>query len=306
MAKTELFARWHSGRISPIYSERQSPGRIWFVNSAIGVNAAGYGDSPERPFQQLAYAVIQAVTANGDLILVAPGHTETYAAAASLDINKANLTLLGLGNGLQRPRIIFDGGGVTPGVDINISAANVTIKNFWFLNTEDGATGPIDVNAADFTLDDCIFQDDGTDNTVDWIVLDANANGCTVKNCCNYGTDTTGNDSWITVTGACNHLTVVNCHSHGEFAVANIDFAAAATDSRIHHNLLENDKATPVVCILMQGAATGWLSNNYMMFTDDAALTHIATVGPYSCHQNFGVNNTGEAGLFLVCGGVSA
>ncbi len=307
MAKTSLFARWHNGAIKPVIAENQNPGRVIFVSSVIGQDAAGYGGNPESPYATLGQAHTTATTGAGDKIILMPGHAETYALAASLTITKADLTILGIGNGALIPTFTLDGAGAVPTLDINFNAANVVVQHVKFLNTEDACAAPMDINAGNISFIDCTFEDDGADNTIDWFTLDAAADHLLIQDCKHWGTDTAGNDSFLTLTAGPDHLRIINLHSHGQFAVANLDLGvAAATDARITGCFLENTKATPVVNILCNAGQTGWISDNFMYYVDDATATWINTAGAYACFQNFGVNNAGETGLGVLAGGVSA
>lgn len=304
MPKSEFMARWYNGRISAVYDERQSPGNIFFVSSDTGTDGTAYGGSPEKPFATLAYAVAAATDDQGDLIILMPGHEETYATAASLTIDVDNLTILGVGNGALMPSFTFDGGGVTAGVDIDITADNVTIQHVWFNNTEDGATAPIDVAGAYLTIRDCYFHDDGTDNTVAWIDLAATADFCTIEDCFNYGTDTAGNTTWVTA-AACDKLRISNVHSHGNFSSGNITFTAAATDMRISGCHLENPHANDVNITCFAGV-TGWIDNNMCQIPTDAQVTWITVPGNSYAFENYGCNQPGETGKLIIAAGVSA
>src|SRR6185312_1241877 len=83
-------------------------GNVWYVSSATGTDSAGFGYSPEAPLATIAYAVgTAAVADNNDLVLVLPGHTETLVAAHTVLMNKAGVTVRGLGVGRQRPTVNY-------------------------------------------------------------------------------------------------------------------------------------------------------------------------------------------------------
>jgi len=304
MAKTELFARNYNGRISPVYSEKQSAGAILFVSSVLGTDAAGYGGSPESPYATLGYAHTEAVTGTGGLIILMPGHAETVDTAAWLTITKANLTILGIGNGALIPTFTFEAGDAVPLTDINFDAANVTVKHVKFFNSEDPCTAPMDINAAHVSFIDCIFEDDGAAVTTDWFTLDANADHFLMQDCKHWGTDTDGPDSFISFTGACDHVSITGCHSHGEMDAANIELLAAATDILIDHNWLENEDA---VDVNVEGfaACSGWVSNNMLLIPTDTVLTHLNTTPNLAVFENYGANVVGETGLLIIAAGVS-
>lgn len=275
--------------------------RYWVDGNATdAADDADHGTRPEQPFATLDYAVGQCNANNGDVILVAPGHTETIGSAGALALDVAGITIIGLGNGSDAPTFTFN---TVAGADVDVDAANITIYNLRFINTVDGCTGPFDVNAAYFSVLECEFEDDGADNTIDWFVLDANAHDFLCKNCIHKGTDTAGNDSFISVTGACANLRVINLTSNGDFAAGNIEFLDAATDIAIEGCRLENANA---VDVNIEGFAgiTGWISNNKCRIATDGQLTWINTPGAAALYENYGVNADGETGMLI--GTVSA
>lgn len=307
MAWSEFHGRWYNGRISPFTDEKQNAGRVLFVSSVTGTDAAGYGGSPETPYATIGQAFITCVSGEGWKIILMPGHAEAYNAAAGWDVTKDGIEILGIGNGDLIPTFTFEGAGIVPTIDLDFGGADMTVKHVKFVNSEDGCTAPMDINAANITFDDCIFEDEGTDNTIDWFTLDAAADELLIINCRHWGTDTAGSDSFLTLTAAPDHLRIINLHSHGQFAVGNIDLSiVAATDVLVSKCCLENSKATPVANIVCHVGMTGEISDNYMAYVDDATATWITTIGAYGCHQNFGVNNTAETGMFVIAGGVSA
>ena len=145
-------------------------GNIFWVDSGSGSNTND--GTHVRPYATLDYAVGKCTANNGDLILVKAGHTETVTAAGGLDLDVAGITIIGLGNGSDRPTVNFT---TAVGADMDVDADNITISNFLFTGGIDALTGPIDVNAADFTMMDCETKD-VTGQATDFIVTDANAN----------------------------------------------------------------------------------------------------------------------------------
>ena len=296
-AKSEVFAAWRAGKVLHIMEQLETTGVYFFVGSTItgASDTVGYGSSPLKPYATIDYAIGQCTAEQNDVIIAMENHAETITAAAGIVFDIQGVTLAGVGVGSDRPTITFNGAGVDTAVDMDIDAANVTIKNVKFINTEDGALAPIDVNAGYFTLDNCELIDDGTDVTVDWIVGDGNADAMVVKNCVHRGTDTAGADSFISM-GAASHYRILNNLSNGNFAAANIEMTAASVDCQIEGNRLENLNAVDV-CIEGFAAATGWVSFNHMMIITDAQVTWINTPGALALFENYGVNDDGETGL---------
>jgi len=299
LAHTSLFVSNQHGNMN-IVDQEICVGRVFFVDhsSANAGDTAQHGQSMDQPFDTVAYAATQCVDLRGDWIALGPNHTETVAAAAgigfgTLGVPVRDVTVFGVvGHGGARPTITFNGAGADTTVDINIDSDGITFKNIKFLNTEDGALAPLDVNGANCVFDNCVFQDDGTDVTIDWILNVAA--GLTVKNCIHYGTSTAGADTWIS-SGAAAGLRILNNQSYGDLAVANIESTAAITSAIIDGNWLENENAVDANIDLF-AASTGFITRNYCRVATDAQVTWI---DPGNCMggENYGVNNNGECGM---------
>jgi len=104
-------------------------------------------------------AAISACTANaGDVILIAPGHAETVT-ATSIALDVAGVTILGLGNGLNRPTFTYGAAAAT----VTVSADNCTWKNCHFIGNFDNVAAAFTLAAAkDFTLEGNTFDDVST------------------------------------------------------------------------------------------------------------------------------------------------
>ena len=130
--------------------------RTFYVDSGISDAAAtNSGLEPDVAFATIAQAVGAAVADRGDTILVYPGHTESLAAA--LAVNKAGVSIIGMGTGRGRPTLTITG--AVDGVDI--TAANVKFCGFVFAGPTAAATAYINIAAADVEVCCCEFIADG-------------------------------------------------------------------------------------------------------------------------------------------------
>jgi len=179
--------------------------------------------SRNTPFLTMDFAVGQMAANNGDVMWVLPGHGETVIAAAGLDLDVAGITLIGLGHGAARPTINFT---TAVGADMDVDAANIVMSNFLFTGGVDALTGPIDINAADFSLLNCETRD-VTGETVDFIVTDANADRLLIDNWTHRGAAAAGADTAITIVGGDN-ITIRDFWIDGNFAVACIEQVGTA------------------------------------------------------------------------------
>ena len=189
-------------------------GRVWFADSAAA--AGGNGQSWTGAYTTIEAAVNAA--AADDTILVAALHVETVSAAAGLEFDKAGLTVIGFGNGNRRPQINFT---TVVGADCNINSAGVTLVNLRFTGGFDALTGPIDVNAADFSMFDCITED-VTGQATDFIVTDDTADRFYISGWQHRGAAAAGADTAITVVGG-DDWVIEDFNIYGNFAVAAIE-----------------------------------------------------------------------------------
>ena len=114
-----------------LHAQVPPSGRLFVVGDSGTVNLDVIKDifvpdaEGEVRFFATIDAAIGACTANaGDVIIVAPGHTEAVT-ATSLNADVAGITIIGLGTGSLKPTLTF---GATDSA-VNVTAANIKFKN---------------------------------------------------------------------------------------------------------------------------------------------------------------------------------
>ena len=272
-------------------------GNVFWVDSGAGSD--GSPGTETQPFKTLDYAVGRCTANNGDILLVKAGHTETVIAAAGLALDVAGISIIGLGNGSDRPTVNFT---TAVGADMDVDAANISISNFLFTGGVDALTGPIDVNAADFALINCETKD-VTGQATDFIVTDTNAARMLIDGWVHRGAAAAGADTAVTIVGG-DGITVRNFWVDGNFAVAGIEnVTTAATNLTIgggaEMNYIRTRNAADVLVTLVATATGNIGPNIYGRVQDDAANITEAFVG---ANMNFFnpiaiVNADGEVGL---------
>ena len=244
-------------------------GNLFWVDSGAGSNTND--GTHARPYSTLDYAVGKCTANNGDVIMVKAGHTETVTAAGGLDLDVAGITIIGLGNGSDRPTVSFT---TATGADMDVDAANITISNFLFTGGIDALTGPIDVNAADFTMIDCETRD-STGQTVDFIVADANASRLTIDGWVHRGAAAAGGASALQLVGGDGAM-VKNFWIDGNFDTAAIEnVTTAATNLTIsggaNGSYIRNRNSADI-CFTAVATTTGNVGPNiYARVADNAA-----------------------------------
>lgn len=131
-------------------------GNIFHVDSGSGADTNG-GASWDEALATLDAAINKCTANNGDVILVAPGHAETWTTTgAKVVADVPGVTIIGIGEGADRPTFTFGHTGTT----WTISAASVKMKNLLLLTNIDqlvtfgtisGADCDIDVEVRDTT-----------------------------------------------------------------------------------------------------------------------------------------------------------
>lgn len=120
----------------PVYGSMQPTGAplvqtVLFVDTVNGVDA-GSGTSPTAPFATLSYALTQIPTTGlgtNATIYIMQGSTITISSATSLPITTANVQIIGMGYGSERPLFDFTTANTAT---IAVSADNVSFQNCRF------------------------------------------------------------------------------------------------------------------------------------------------------------------------------
>src|SRR6266446_7937274 len=87
------------------FSFPSARGQIFWVDNSTGglpspliAGSDGNRGTFIRPFATIQAAVNACLADNGDIVFVAAAHAETISAAAGLALNKAGVSIIGLGN----------------------------------------------------------------------------------------------------------------------------------------------------------------------------------------------------------------
>lgn len=243
-------------------------------------------DGDVRFFATIDAAVGECTANAGDYIFVMPGHTETVTAASGLDLDVAGITIIGLGNGSDRPTINFT---TAVGADMDVAAANITMDNFLFTGGIDALTNPIHIAAADCTLKN-IETRDVTGQATDFIVTTAAADRLKINGWVHRGAAAAGAASAISIVGG-DGIEIDDFDIDGNFSVAAIEnVTTAATNLKVGAksigNIARTRNAADVIFTAV-ATSTGFVNNILARVQDDAANITEAIVG---ADMNFGVD----------------
>ena len=277
------------------------PGSQFFVDATNG-SASGDGLTWATAVTTITLALAKCTASKGDVIWVAPWHAETITAAAGIVFDKIGVTVIGLGSGTLRPTITLG----AAAADIDVTATNTTIKNIIFVaNFADVAVG-IDLDAKDFTIEDCEFKDGGTDkNFVVYIDCDDTDNACdrlTVRRCTTFSPDI-GNNHFIAAVGDIDRLTVEDCFIQmgvldGE-AIIEASTGKDFTNCLIRRNaFLRHNTANVIAMESDTSANSGMIYENYVGTADTASATPWDVTGA-KLFENYQLGEVDSQGLLL-------
>lgn len=198
-------------------------GNVYFVNSATGVDSASNtGDEPNSPFDTIDYAIGRCTASKGDVIIVAAGHTEAISAAAGIACDVAGITIVGIGNGTNKPTITW---GTATTATMTITADNVRLVNLRCVCDIDSLATFISDGAEYTTIEDCDFVTSSAKEALAFITKTTTKDHLTIRRCTAYqptdpaGTDGGAGTGFLYLVDSENIL-VENCHFRGNFETA--------------------------------------------------------------------------------------
>lgn len=134
------------------------PGQALWVNSTSGATTnKGTRNQPFATVFGTTGAMAYANSAAGDIIMVAPGHTEAVVDATTSAANIADVAVVGLGYGTHRPTFNFT---TIASAAIPVSVANFSMQNCIFSGGIASCVAAFVLSTAKgFTLQNCTFAD---------------------------------------------------------------------------------------------------------------------------------------------------
>lgn len=259
-----LFSRKQPGGMYGIQDTAMTVGSIWYVNGAHSGKGTGTGNgyNPDSPFTSCATLNdSQTSLTAGDLVIVAPGHTESVIAAAGWDCDTAGVRFLGLGNSDIRPTITLSTANTA---DIDIDAANIMFENMVFVANFLDIAGAIDVNADGFSAHRCEFRDTSTIlNSLIWILgaTSTTSDRISITNCEFYQPGA-ANTHAISLPGTSDRCRINDNVMIGFYETAAIGAAGAVTQIQVLRNFIQNTDTDADACISLAASSTGIVAYN--------------------------------------------
>lgn len=279
-----------------------STGTYWFVHSGTGSDLAGgnMGKRPDKPFATIDYAIGQCTANKNDVIVVMPAHAETIAGAAGLAVDVAGITIIGLGNGANRPTLSLS----TATTTIAVSAANCTLENLRITSSIADVAVAVVVTAANCTIAKCSFPE-----TVDLNIItciSTTAAGLKVDGCDRYSVDA-ATLAMISVLGSVADIEITNntdIHTYGSNVGQFIILGAynVVNFKCIGNNLhIVGDNSGTNVGSLITGSSTasdGIVAYNVVGGLDVGGLLDTATL-EFSHFENYHTGTAAKSGILL-------
>lgn len=244
-----------------------STGRFFIVCASTDTNFAevsamyggGYPDGTPILYNTITLAAAKCVADRGDSILVASNHDETITTAGGITLSVAGVTLSGMGNGTDRPTITFS---TAVAASMNISGAEVIVKNIQFACNIDAQTAMVNVTGTDCVFLNCEFDTNtATIGAILGILTAATADRLQVKGCrfigpaTNTGTTTTAQIQYE----AAVDIEIVDCYFTGKMTQAILNVGTVLRGLiRANYFVI----ATGTKAIAVAAASTPFISNN--------------------------------------------
>lgn len=239
---------------------RKIVGTEFYVDYTNGDDGRA-GRSKESSVKTLTYALSLMTANQDDVVYLLPGHAETISAAAGLAINKAGISIVGIGNGSLQPTLTLD---TIASADIDIDAANVLIQNVHFVANVADIVAAIDVNADDFTLRGCRFTEKAALMNAKIWVQDAAATASdriTIEDCYVIALDA-ANTHFVNFAGTGDGHVIKGNTLIGDWGTMCIGGAGIVTNCTVVDNVISNAATDNDACINLPATTTGIVMRN--------------------------------------------
>lgn len=249
-------------------------GKVYFVGDSSTVDLSRvqqlFGVDPDgvlRYFDDIDAAIGACTADRGDVILVAPGHTETIT-GTDITLDVAGVSIIGLGEGTLQPQIKHN----HADAEVSVAASNCTIENIRFSADVTGVKVAIEIEngVVGTTVRGCRFDvvTTGTDEFLVSVRTNDASNRATIEyNFFNMGLG--GAVAAVSFTADTDETVVRNNVAMGDYSTAVINgITTLSTNLDIQGNLLINGLTGAIGTepgIELVTGSTGVIRNNYIV-----------------------------------------
>ena len=272
----------------------QQFGNDWYVNSASNATSnSGDGSTPASAKTTLAAAL--ALALSGDRIFIAAGHTETIATAAGIALSQSGVTIIGLGNGSNRPTFTWSATAST----WTIAGSNNIISNIRCTSSVDEMVVMFQVTGSNVVLDRVDHFETTSAQTIAFATF-ATGTDCVVQNCAHYqATAATATQIWITATSNTRFKLLNNIFMLAlkDAAAGAVFFGVTSTNILLQGNVVKMTGGTTLVsAFLSLNTTTGMVAYNVIGAPVTANTTINDMPGCFS-FQNLCTNALDTSGI---------
>ena len=298
---TSLFTRKTSGGAFNVEDQGLSTGDRYFVDSEAtnAADATNGGSSPDVPFRTVDFAISQTTENQGDIIFVMPGHHETGSTenVELWDLDKAGVSIVGIGEGDHRPTFTLKDDGAT----CVLGAANTLIRNLRFIGSVTDLAAMIDVEAVAIgsTIEDCYFADSATGlDAITVLAVVANADRLTIQR--NFFSMITGGEATSVIDlaggsdGTIIRENVILSDCKTEASISGV--SAASAGIIIIDNFILNNDGSAGLGVKLHNSSSGFMSNNAICGGLDNTKPY-STVAALHLSHNFLTDIAGAAAI---------
>ena len=132
-------------------------GDVYWVDSGGGGSSKG---TFKNPVATLAEGIALCTAGNQDMVMIKPNHSETITGAGGIALNKAGVSIIGMGHYDARPTFLMDGATT---VTCLVTADDCTLYNCVFKAGHADIAVFGTVTAKGFTCDSCTFMENTDD-----------------------------------------------------------------------------------------------------------------------------------------------
>ena len=250
------------------------PGNVWFVNSNGG-SVNNTGADWENALASINDAIAKCDADAGDIIVVAPNHSEDVATDGAITLDVAGVTIFGIRRGREMPTI----NATAIAGSLKVTAARCTIANLRFTGNADATTGILQIAAADCAVLNCEYRD-VTGQATDVLMLNTDADRCLIDGWRHIGDSAAGTNASVAIVGT-DAVEIRNSYFYGNFAVGAIDFRTTlSTQVNIHDCTFWTENAADIAIVDTVTGSTGTIGPNlYIRLEEDEANITEAITG---------------------------
>jgi hypothetical protein len=272
-------------------------GKVFWVSSTTGSDG-NLGKTKEKPLATIDTAIGKCTASKGDIIMVLPGHVETLSTASAITCDVAGVSIVGLGNGDNKPKLTLSATAAT----IVVSADNVTWKNIQIVPGIADIVTVFSVSAAWCVLDGIFSRPNSTYSIKSMVTTTAAGDNLIIKNWDVMQTTAPGATSiFINLVGSDNSRIIDNTIYVTLANSATATVIGGGTTASLglvikNNNLVMVGGTTQLSVVLLYTGSTGLMTNNSLA----ATLTTLAGMNNPAncwCNENYCTKAVSKSGI---------